>query len=30
MKSMGNTTLTRIFGSVLVIFGTRMLWLGKA
>lgn len=30
MKSMGNTTLTRIFGTVLVIFGTRMLWLGKA
>ena len=30
MKSMSNTTLTRIFGSILVLFGTRMLWLGKA
>lgn len=30
MKSMGNATLTRIFGTILVIFGSRMLWLGKA
>ncbi|MFM2176280.1 MAG: hypothetical protein RL015_378 [Verrucomicrobiota bacterium] len=30
MKTMSNTTLTRIFGTVLVLFGTRMLWLGKA
>lgn len=30
MKTMSNTTLTRIFGTILVLFGTRMLWLGKA
>lgn len=30
MKNMSNTTLTRIFGTILVLFGTRMLWLGKA
>lgn len=30
MKTMSNTTLTRLFGTILVIFGTRMLWLGKA
>jgi uncharacterized membrane protein YfcA len=30
IKTMSNTTLTRIFGTVLVLFGTRMLWLGKA
>lgn len=30
MKVMSNTTLARIFGAVLVIFGVRMLWLGKA
>ena len=30
MKSMSNTTLTHIFGSILVLFGARMLWLGKA
>lgn len=30
MKTLSNTTLTRIFGTILVLFGTRMLWLGKA
>ncbi len=30
MKAMSNAMLTRIFGTVLVIFGARMLWLGKA
>ncbi len=30
MKTMSNTTLTRIFGTILVLFGARMLWLGKA
>ncbi|MES2598196.1 MAG: sulfite exporter TauE/SafE family protein [Verrucomicrobiota bacterium] len=30
MKTLSNTTLTRVFGTILVIFGTRMLWLGKA
>ncbi len=28
MKSLGNQTLTRIFGTALVIFGVRMLWKG--
>lgn len=28
MRNLGNQTLTRIFGSVLVIFGIRMLWKG--
>jgi uncharacterized membrane protein YfcA len=26
MRSLGNTTLTRIFGCLLVVFGLRMLW----
>jgi len=26
MRSMSNQSLTRIFGAVLVVFGTRMLW----
>ena len=30
MKTMSNTTLTRIFGTILVLFGARMLWLVKA
>ena len=30
LTSMRNETLTRIFGFVLVVFGTRMLWQGKA
>jgi uncharacterized membrane protein YfcA len=30
LTSMRNETLTRIFGLVLVIFGVRMLWQGKA
>ncbi len=28
MRSLGNQTLTRIFGVVLVVFGARMLWKG--
>ena len=28
MRSLGNQTLTRIFGVVLVLFGARMLWKG--
>jgi len=30
LKSMSNETLTRLFGSVLVLFGVRMLLQGKA
>lgn len=30
LTTMRNETLTRIFGTVLVIFGVRMLWQGKA
>lgn len=30
MRSMSNESLTRVFGAVLLIFGARMLWLGKA
>ncbi|OYW72802.1 MAG: hypothetical protein B7Z37_23810 [Verrucomicrobia bacterium 12-59-8] len=30
LKSMSNETLTRIFGTILVVFGARMLLLGKA
>ncbi len=30
MRAMSNAMLTRVFGVVLVIFGLRMLWLGKA
>jgi uncharacterized protein len=30
LKTMSNETLTRIFGTILVIFGARMLLLGKA
>ena len=30
LTTLRNETLTRIFGLVLVIFGTRMLWQGKA
>lgn len=30
LKSMSNETLTRIFGIILVVFGTRMLLQGKA
>ncbi len=30
MRAMSNMMLTRIFGLVLVVFGLRMLWLGKA
>lgn len=30
LKSMSNETLTRIFGTVLVVFGLRMLLIGKA
>jgi hypothetical protein len=30
LKTMSNETLTRIFGTVLVIFGVRMLLVGKA
>jgi len=30
MKTLGNAALTRIFGTVLLVFGLRMLWLGKA
>ncbi|MCF7785215.1 MAG: sulfite exporter TauE/SafE family protein [Prosthecobacter sp.] len=30
LKSMSNETLTRIFGTILVIFGARMLLVGKA
>ena len=30
LTTMRNETLTRIFGFVLVVFGTRMLWQGKA
>lgn len=30
MKTLSNTSLTRVFGTILVIFGTRMLWLGRA
>lgn len=30
LKTMSNETLTRIFGTILVIFGTRMLLQGKA
>lgn len=30
LKSMSNETLTRIFGTVLVVFGVRMLLAGKA
>lgn len=30
MRAMSNTMLTRLFGLVLVVFGLRMLWLGKA
>lgn len=30
MRALGNETLTRVFGAVLLIFGLRMLWLGKA
>ncbi len=28
MRSLGNQTLTRIFGVLLVVFGARMLWKG--
>lgn len=28
MRSLGNQTLTRIFGFLLVVFGVRMLWKG--
>lgn len=28
MRSLGNQTLTRIFGCLLVVFGIRMLWKG--
>ena len=28
MRSLGNQTLTRIFGSLLVVFGARLLWKG--
>lgn len=30
MRAMSNESLTRIFGAVLLVFGARMLWLGKA
>jgi uncharacterized protein len=30
LTTMRNETLTRIFGFVLVVFGTRMLWQGRA
>ncbi|MCA1963212.1 MAG: sulfite exporter TauE/SafE family protein [Prosthecobacter sp.] len=30
MRAMSNAALTRIFGLVLLVFGLRMLWLGKA
>jgi uncharacterized membrane protein YfcA len=30
LTSLRNETLTRVFGLVLVIFGARMLWQGKA
>lgn len=30
MRSLSNQTLTRIFGCLLVVFGLRMLWEGKA
>lgn len=30
MRTLGNETLTRIFGAILLVFGLRMLWLGKA
>lgn len=30
MRAMSNAALTRVFGLVLLVFGLRMLWLGRA